>query len=202
MTGYQVPAQPVEVEQVIRRSRFITRLRCTPSVEQARALIREINAQYPQATHHCWAYIVGNPFITTLMACSDAGEPAGTAGRPMLNSLREANVGDITAVCTRYFGGIKLGTGGLARAYGSSVKLAMESLTTELKIERSLLRLQTDYKTLTDLQYLLKEFDAIEGNIDYGAGVNLDVAVATSDLETFVERIATRFSGRVVCTLR
>ncbi len=202
MAGYQVPAQTVETEQIIRHSRFITRLRYTPSVEQARAFIRELNEQYPQATHHCWAYIVGDPSTTTLMACSDAGEPSGTAGRPMLNSLRTGNVGDITAVCTRYFGGIKLGTGGLARAYGNSVTLAMASLTTQLKIKRSQLHLQTDYKTFKDLQYLLKEFDAVEASIDYGAEINLDVAVATSELETLIERIATRYSGRVVCTLR
>jgi uncharacterized YigZ family protein len=136
MSDYWVPKGSVEVEEEIKGSRFITRVFNADSVDKARALLRQLKEQEPTATHHCWAYVVGNPQSTTLIGCSDDGEPSGTAGKPMLNVLQHSGVGDIIAICTRYYGGTKLGTGGLVRAYSGGVKLALAQLETEPKIDK------------------------------------------------------------------
>ena len=126
MSSYLVPASPLKVEADVKNSVFITRVRNVTTAEQAKAFVKQMNTSFPDASHHCWAYIVGNPESTTLLGCSDDGEPSGTAGKPMLHVLQHSSIGDIVVVCTRYFGGTKLGTGGLARAYGGGVKQAIE----------------------------------------------------------------------------
>ncbi len=107
-------------ETVIKRSRFITTLARTDSEAAARALVAEVRAAHPDARHHCLAFVIDDDG-QRLARSSDDGEPAGTAGVPMLNALTQAGLADITAVVTRYFGGVKLGASGLARAYGGCV---------------------------------------------------------------------------------
>jgi uncharacterized YigZ family protein len=87
-----------------------------------------VRSTYPDANHHCWAYVAGNPFDTLQIGMSDDREPQGTAGKPMLSILQHRKIGEIVAVVTRYFGGIKLGTGGLVRAYSSSLHMALQKL--------------------------------------------------------------------------
>src|SRR6185437_606076 len=96
--------------------------------DEAQLLVRELDVEFSDATHNCWAYVAGPPGSTSRVGMSDAGEPHGTAGRPMLTVLLHSGVGEIAAVVTRYYGGTKLGTGGLVKAYGGSVQLALESL--------------------------------------------------------------------------
>ncbi|CAB1082600.1 hypothetical protein JY97_03150 [Alkalispirochaeta odontotermitis] len=127
-SAYQIPAGNVCFEQEIKRSRFIASIGRAGNKLQADAFIAEIRSTYPDANHHCWAYVAGNPFDTVQIGMSDDGEPQGTAGKPMLNVLQHRRIGEIVAVVTRYFGGIKLGTGGLVRAYSSSVQLALQKL--------------------------------------------------------------------------
>jgi uncharacterized YigZ family protein len=127
-TRYQIPAGSISVEQALKRSRFITSIGRAPDKQQADAFIRMVRSTYPDANHHCWAYVAGNPFDTVQVGMSDDGEPQGTAGKPMLSILQHSKIGEIVAVVTRYFGGIKLGTGGLVRAYSSSVQLALQKL--------------------------------------------------------------------------
>ena len=125
---YPVPAAAHRVEQEISRSRFITTIGRAPTVEEAQAFIRAVADEFRGATHNCWAYVVGPPGDTGRIGMSDAGEPHGTAGRPMLNALLHAPVGDVVAVVTRYYGGTKLGTGGLVRAYSSTLQLALDGM--------------------------------------------------------------------------
>ena len=125
---YQIPAGSISVEQALKRSRFITSIGRAPDKQQADAFIRMVRSTYPDANHNCWAYVAGNPFDTVQVGMSDDGEPQGTAGKPMLSILQHSKIGEIVAVVTRYFGGIKLGTGGLVRAYSSSVQLALQKL--------------------------------------------------------------------------
>jgi len=132
MGDYKVPAANVCVEQVIKNSRFIVNIGHTEKKSDAQNFIKQISEQYADARHNCWAYIAGHPTESIERACSDAGEPSGTAGKPMLNVLQHKavndGIGEITVVVSRYFGGIKLGAGGLVRAYSSSVQLAMDEL--------------------------------------------------------------------------
>ena len=114
-------------EEIVRRSRFIVSLAHTPTPEAAKSFIERIKQEFPDATHNCWAYAAGAPGQTSKVGYSDDGEPHGTAGRPMLTMLLHGGVGELSAVVTRYFGGIKLGTGGLVRAYQGMVKLGLET---------------------------------------------------------------------------
>lgn len=132
---YLIPAEPHNRLEEIKRSRFITYLAHTPNVELAKAFVNEIKAKHADARHNCWAFVAGAPENSLLYGSSDDGEPSGTAGRPMLAQLSGSGVGEICAVVTRYSGGIKLGTGGLVKAYGGGVKQALAELQTLPKIE-------------------------------------------------------------------
>jgi len=157
---YLVPAATHRVEQEISRSRFITTIGRAPTVEDAQEFVRAVSAEFRGATHNCWAYVVGPPGDTGRIGMSDAGEPHGTAGRPMLNALLHAKVGDVAAVVTRYYGGTKLGTGGLVRAYGGGVLAALATLPVIDRIEYVSLVATVDYARLAALQQLCAEHEA------------------------------------------
>jgi uncharacterized YigZ family protein len=157
---YPVPAVTHRVEQEISRSRFITTIGRVSTVEEAQAFVRAVAAEFSNATHNCWAYVVGPPGDTGRIGMSDAGEPHGTAGRPMLNALLHAPVGDVAAVVTRFYGGTKLGTGGLVRAYGGGVQAALATLPLTERIEYESLVVTIDYAKLTALQQLCAEHEA------------------------------------------
>jgi uncharacterized YigZ family protein len=157
---YPVPAAAHRVEHEVSRSRFITTIGRAPTVEEAQAFIRAVADEFRGATHHCWAYVVGPPGDTGRVGMSDAGEPHGTAGRPMLNALLHAAVGDVVAVVTRYYGGTKLGTGGLVRAYGGGVQAALATLPVTERIDYVTLAVTIDYAKLTALQLLCPEHEA------------------------------------------
>ncbi|NVJ67664.1 MAG: YigZ family protein [Gammaproteobacteria bacterium] len=190
--NYSVPEQhfgtesPFLVEETIKGSRFITRTIFAPEVASAKAFIKYLNQIEPEATHHCWAYIVGNPNSTTLMACSDDGEPSGTAGMPMLNVLKYGEIGDICTVVTRYYGGTKLGTGGLARAYGGGVKLALDLIPTQERVFTEQLKLSCAYDLQNQIDYLLKEHSATINQVDYAEAVDFQVEVPQDQLQSLL----------------
>lgn len=125
---YAIPASRHRAELLIDRSRFICTIAPVRSSEEAQAFIHDMNAEFADATHNCWAYVIGAPGSTDRIGMSDDGEPHGTAGRPMLTVLSHSGIGDIAAVVTRYYGGIKLGTGGLVKAYSGAVQHALADL--------------------------------------------------------------------------
>ena len=118
------------MSEVVRRSRFSATLGPAPDPDGAQAFIRSVRQSFPDATHHAWAYVVGPPASTAQVGMSDDGEPHGIAGRPILNVLLHSGIGDVVAVITRYFGGVKLGMGGLSRAYAGVVARGIEALPT------------------------------------------------------------------------
>lgn len=142
---YPVPAVEVRREDVIERSRFLTALAPVADEAAARAFLAGVRAEHPDATHHCHAWVIGPPGSTARVAMSDDGEPHGTAGRPMLNVLLHGGVGDIAAVVTRFYGGRKLGRGGLVRAYGGCVQAALADLETRERVEWVQLALSFGY---------------------------------------------------------
>ncbi|HEX9887611.1 MAG TPA: YigZ family protein [Longimicrobiales bacterium] len=197
--GYPVPARIHRVEDVILRSRFITTLGHAPDADAAHAFVERVRGETPDATHHCWAFVAGPPGSTTSMGMSDDGEPHGTAGRPMLTALLHSGVGEVVAVCTRYFGGTKLGTGGLTRAYSGGVKLALEALPTELKVARVEVDVVVGYAHVDGLQRLVGEGGSVVLDEEYGARVRYRLAVPGADLGAFRQAVAdlTRGEGRV-----
>ncbi len=131
---YRVPARTVRVEDRVEKSRFIASAARARSAEEARVFVDSLRAEFPDATHHCFAFVAGPPGGSNAVGANDDGEPAGTAGRPMLNVLMNSGVGEIVAVVTRYFGGVKLGKGGLVRAYTGAVQHALRELETTERV--------------------------------------------------------------------
>lgn len=158
--GYLIPARPVRVEEVILRSRFLTVLAHAPNADAAHGVVRALREEFPDATHHCWAFVAGPPGSTASIGISDAGEPHGTAGRPMLAVLLHSGVGEVVAVSVRWYGGTKLGTGGLSRAYAGGVKAALAELPVEMRIERARVEVVVGYPHVDGLQRLLAEMDS------------------------------------------
>jgi uncharacterized YigZ family protein len=198
-TRYPIPARVHRVEETIQRSRFITTLAHAPDPEAAHAFVAAVRAEFPDATHHCWAFVAGAPGSTTRIGMSDDGEPHGTAGRPMLTTLLHADVGEVVAVCTRYFGGIKLGTGGLSRAYSGGVVLALETLAKEERVERVSLDVTVGYPEVDAVQRLVQEWALpIEEEV-FGGDVRYRIGVPVDRVEELRARVAdlTRGAGRV-----
>lgn len=161
---YPILADTVRVEQTIDRSRFLATLCPTATVDEARAFIDRLRAEFPAATHNCWAYLVGPPAGTAQVGLSDDGEPHGTAGRPMLDVLLHCSLGDVTAVVTRWFGGTKLGKGGLVRAYGGTVTMALRDAPTSLRTSWTQLTLRMTYAQVSAVQhrYAAHEVELLE----------------------------------------
>ena len=165
-------------EEEIRRSRFITSLGRASSREEALSFVEAIRGDFPDATHNCWAFAAGAPGDTACIGQSDDGEPHGTAGKPMLNQLLFGKIGEIVAVTTRYFGGIKLGTGGLVRAYQGGVAQALELLPVKEKIIPVFLRVETDYARLNRIKRVLSDMDASIAEELFAENVCLTVSLS------------------------
>ncbi len=174
---YSIPASIHRTEEEILRSRFITTIGYTPSVEAARAFIAAVSTEFADASHNCWAYVIGAPGDTAQIGISDDGEPHGTAGRPMLTVLLHSGVGDLCAVVTRYFGGTLLGKGGLVKAYSGGVQLALASLLLTEKFPKAVVALIFDYAHVSPIQRILPEFEAELLSEEYAADVAYQISL-------------------------
>lgn len=157
---YLIPAGFQRSEIEVQRSRFITSIKATDSPETALAFVARLKQEFPDANHNCWAYLVGPPGSSDRIGMSDDGEPHGTAGKPMLTVLKHSNLGDIVVVVTRYFGGIKLGKGGMVKAYTLSVQSALEQLGKIEKVDWQFCSIDFDYPLLNSVERLLSDFEA------------------------------------------
>lgn len=193
---YPIPAARHRVDEKIRRSHFITTVGPAASVEDARAFIKEVRAEYDTANHNCWAYVVGPPGSTGHAGMSDDGEPHGTAGRPMLTVLLHCGIGDIVAVVTRFFGGVKLGKGGLVRAYSRGVKTALESLPRTEKMPMAEVEAVIGYSEVTLFQRMLPEFSAQVVNSNFAVAVSYRLQMPSKRVDTFKVRLADLTNGR------
>ncbi|MFO7859056.1 MAG: YigZ family protein [Ectothiorhodospiraceae bacterium] len=126
--GYAIPAKAVEAEKTIRNSRFVARAEPVGDRNEALECVASARARHPEARHHCWAFLVGDPGSASAAATDDDGEPGGTAGRPILRVVEHKGIGDVLVVVSRYFGGIKLGAGGLTRAYAQATEAVLAAL--------------------------------------------------------------------------
>jgi uncharacterized YigZ family protein len=168
---YPVPDGRHRTEERIERSRFVCTIARVSTAEEAQAFVKEMNAEFPDATHNCWAYVVGPPGSTSRIGMSDAGEPHGTAGRPMLTVLLHAGVGDVAAVVTRYYGGVKLGTGGLVKAYGGAVQHALATLPRAERVDYAQLLVVIGYPSIDLVRQLLPVHEAEVLTEEYGTDV-------------------------------
>ena len=195
--SYKVPAAPLCFEQIINKSRFITHIQRTENKAQAKAFITQVKNQYPDARHHCWAYIAGHPTTSLDIACSDDGEPQGTAGKPILNVLQHQGVGEITLLVVRYFGGIKLGAGGLVRAYSSSASLAMHKLDTVTLIAYKTFTITMEYHQENQIKHLLASQNINIQQADYASQVSLTIDVPKTDIESLNTQLINISAGKL-----
>jgi len=198
---YAVPDLPPdhrhESELEVEKSRFIAWICHAPNAAAFEAMLAEARRLHPNASHHCTAWIAGPPGEQTAIGFSDDGEPGGTAGRPMFQVLDGAALGQVGSVVTRYFGGTKLGTGGLARAYSRAVAQALETLPRREVVERAPLRLKVDFAGEAEARGWLAEREVPVEQADYGAeGVELTVGWP-SDAPVELSALATRLRGRL-----
>ncbi|MBT4096385.1 MAG: YigZ family protein [Gemmatimonadetes bacterium] len=159
--GYQVPTAEASVEIEVKRSRFIGFAASAPTVEAARAFIDSVRRRYPDASHHVYAFEVGHG-ATITHGMSDDGEPSGTAGRPALVVVEHDELGDVVVVVVRYFGGTKLGTGGLVRAYTQAVQQVLAIVPRELKVHREDLIVHLPYERYEICRVAIGKSAAIE----------------------------------------
>lgn len=196
MKPYPVPAQEVRREFTVSNSRFISTLSPVFSVEDAKAFILRIKAEFPDASHNVPLYLIGHG-DSEIAHCSDAGEPSGTAGRPALAVLRGSGLGDAAVVVTRYFGGTKLGTGGLVRAYSQAVRLVVDSVPRAEKLLTHTLMLVFPYTYLERVRLLVAEQGGKVLDEDFAAEVTLTAQVTVEKLQAFQSSLSELTNGRV-----
>jgi len=181
----------------VKKSDFITWLKAVDSREQAMAYLQQAKDAYPDARHHCWAYVMGDSANSQTAAMSDDGEPSGTAGKPMLNVLQHKPVNNVMAIVIRYFGGIKLGAGGLVRAYSQAVEQAFGEADLEPVVVKSEHRLRLDF---AQEQWIRHQLSLLEGQvikIDYSNDVKMTVALPQAHDETFIEQLNSKSIERL-----
>jgi uncharacterized YigZ family protein len=198
-TRYLIPARECRVEHPVSDSRFIATGGYAPTVEAAEALVARVRAEFADATHNCLAYRVGyGPGAIERM--SDDGEPSGTAGRPMIAILQGQDLGDVVVVVTRYFGGTKLGTGGLVRAYSGAVRALLAEMPTTMRVQRVRRQLAADYARYERLrQFLLEHEGEIEEEL-FASDVTFHFTLPTDRVRPFDEALAELSHGQLAAT--
>lgn len=182
-------------QKIIEKSRFITTSRHVAGEDEARSFIAEITKKYSDATHNCFAYISDN--LGNFPRFSDDGEPQGTAGMPMLEVIKNKGLFEVAAVVTRYFGGIKLGAGGLVRAYSGSVAENLEAAQKVLYETCSESKIITDYSSVDTATRFFNENGADVIDTEYANEVVFTIAIKKSEEEKFNSALINRLNGRV-----
>lgn len=180
-------------ETEVSRSRFVCALAPAATEEEARVFIARVRAEHPGATHHCWAYVIGAD--GALQKSDDDGEPGGTAGLPMLQMLTRRGIRCAVAVVTRYFGGTKLGAGGLIRAYGGAVGEALDAVGTRVRQRYRLVTVTTDHQRAGRLENDLRSSGRSVREVTYGAEVTIEVGLPEAEIQDFRGWLADSTAG-------
>lgn len=196
MENYKQIAQDGEAEIVIKGSRFICALKRVETQEDAQAFILEKKKEHKKATHNCSAFLIG--YDDAIQRAHDDGEPSGTAGVPMLEVLKKNELHFIVAVVTRYFGGVKLGAGGLIRAYSSSVSYALKELGVVMHTQENIYKITIPYTETGRFDYFLKHAPYRQLDIQYAQDVTYSIGVIASQVEQFQEEIKEQFHHSVI----
>ena len=193
MDEYMVPTGYGEDEFVEKKSRFIGRIFPVESEEEAQERIRQMDKQYSDAAHNCWAYIIKDG----PSRFSDNGEPGGTAGNPMMQVLQKEQLYNVLCVATRYFGGILLGAGGLVRAYTKTAKIAVNAAGKSMKRVWSVLYIPCPYSFYERVKLETEAFGGLIRDTQFGAEVELEILVAQPDAKAFLDKILDMTAGTV-----
>ena len=193
MDEYLVPSGFGEDEFIEKKSRFIGRVWCVETEEEALARIQEMKKQHYDATHNCWAYVIKDG----PMRFSDDGEPGGTAGNPMMQVLQRENLYNVVCVVTRYFGGVLLGAGGLVRAYTKGAKIAVDAAGKSMKRVWNVLYVPCPYTYYDRLKLEVAAFEGIIRDTQFGAEVELELLFSEAQTKPFLERLTDMTAGTV-----
>ncbi|WP_198336125.1 YigZ family protein [Psychrobacter celer] len=194
--SYQTLKNPVTARLEIKKSEFIAHAYPVSSREQAMFHVEQLREKYPDARHWCWAYIIGDPDNTTSAGFDDDGEPNGTAGRPILGVLQHKSIGNIIIIVVRYFGGIKLGAGGLTRAYAGSAQAAVDQMILQPHVPMTQVQILADFATEAQCRYVVESLEGTIEDVAYSKQVTLTVTIAEVDIETLKTELA--MAGRVI----
>jgi uncharacterized YigZ family protein len=197
---YQIPAREVRAEIRVVNSRFIATLAPVFSVEEARTFVERIRSEFADATHNVPAYVVGHgPSVTA--HCSDDGEPSGTAGRPALAVLQGSGLGDAAVVVTRYFGGTKLGTGGLVRAYGDAVRAVLAITPRAEKVPTHTVLVALPYHLFEQLRLLVAAHQGLILDKTFAADVTLTAQFTLAAFPAFQEALGELSHGTLAAEI-
>lgn len=191
---YLTVADPVQQEIVIERSRFIAHVHPAPDESTARNIIQQISKQHWNATHNCYAYMIGQS--RHIQKASDDGEPSGTAGVPILEVIKKNGLTDIVIVVTRYFGGIKLGAGGLVRAYTRSANEGIQQAKLIRKEEHLFFRITIDYATWSRIETRLDQISIIHDK-SFTEDVIITFSIPTHKQTIFTQSLDKWGSGQI-----
>ena len=195
LSEYRIAYKGGEGEIVEKKSRFIATVLPVDQEEEALEFIEKMKKKYWNATHNCYAYVVGDRY--EIQRYSDDGEPGGTAGRPMLDVLLGEDIHNVAVVVTRYFGGTLLGTGGLVRAYSSATKAGLASSVIITKIPGFKLRITTDYTGLGKIQYILGERKIPILDTVYTDKVEMQLVIPAVQKEQVTDALIEGTNGKV-----
>ncbi len=193
---YPIPASSFRCEIEIERSRFITTVEPIACSEAAEHFIARIRSEFPDANHNCWAYLVGPPGSSDRSGMSDDGEPHGCAGKPMLTTLLHGGVGDTAVVVTRYFGGTKLGKGGMVKAYTRAVQEALQQMPRAERIDWRRLSITLAYPLLSSIERQFASFEVEILDQHYTERVRIDVRLPREHLEAFLKQVTDVSGGQ------
>jgi uncharacterized YigZ family protein len=193
---YLVPAGFHRIETEVARSRFIASVDRAATAEEARAFIAAIRAEMPDASHHVYAFRAGYGQTVT-EGMSDDGEPTGTAGPPVLAVVRGREIGDVVLVVTRYFGGTKLGTGGLVRAYSEAASIALNTVKTEEKIDKRLLGIEVSYSLFQPVKDLVLAHSGEIEDETFTGDVTILARFPVSQIPALTEELREISAGRI-----
>lgn len=198
---YLIPAQDSEITTVIKRSRFIAHIAHCPDPQQAMEIIERDKLRFPDARHHCWAYIACPPNSASAVRFSDAGEPSGTAGKPILNVLQHSHYGEIICVVSRYFGGIKLGAGGLVRAYSSCTQAAVEQLTVKEIVLQVPVQIRFPYCYESSIRHFLELNNIQTTMVEYQEQVVFKLGIEKTEMDDIVQQLQNICRGEVALSV-
>lgn len=194
--SYQTLKHAVTARLEIKKSDFIAHAYPVASREEAMFHVEQLRVKYADARHHCWAYIIGDPNNTTSAGFDDDGEPNGTAGRPILNVLQHKSIGNVIIIVVRYFGGIKLGAGGLTRAYAGSAQAAVDEMVLLPYVPMAQVKILAEFATEAQCRYVVEDLGGRIDDVNYSKQVTLTVSLAKANIDNLKERLA--MDGRVL----
>ncbi len=187
--NYPVPTEQAFTEIMIKKSRFIAYARHIVSREAGMIWLTQIKTEYPDARHHCWAYMIGRPHCATNAGMGDDGEPSGTAGKPILNVLNHKGIGDVMIIVVRYFGGIKLGAGGLTRAYSQAAQAVMEILPTEQQVLMEGIHIECDFSLEQQVRHWTTQVEGSVNEVNYTPKVQMQLRIPQDKTQDFIEQL-------------